>query len=108
MNQYNQTWAGKPGPNPAQLLPLVTLPPRFDLGRNFNSQDLRVTKLFRFKERLEWQVFGEVFNVLNTANLTGWVDNLLAPSFGQPSARASNIFGTGGPRAFQLGSRLSF
>ena len=108
VNRYNQTWAGKPGPNPVQTFPHVTLPQHFDLGRNFNSQDLRVTKLFRFRERLEWQIFGEVFNVLNVANLTGYVDNLLAPSFGQPSARTSNIFGTGGPRAFQLGSRVSF
>ena len=45
----------------------------------FNSQDLRVTKLFRFRERLEWQVFGEVFNVFNHANLSGYADNLLAP-----------------------------
>jgi hypothetical protein len=108
VNRYNQTWAGKPGPNPAQIFPRVTVPQHFDLGRNFNSQDLRVTRLFRFRERLEWQIFGEVFNLLNVANLTGYVDNLLAPSFGQPSARTSNIFGTGGPRAFQLGSRLSF
>jgi hypothetical protein len=53
-------------------------------------------------------VFGEVFNVLNIASLTGYVDNLLGRSFGQPSSRFSNIFGTGGPRAFQWGTRLSF
>jgi hypothetical protein len=46
--------------------------------------------------------------VLNTANLSGYADNLLAPGFGQPTARFSNIFGTGGPRSFQLGTRLSF
>ncbi|HMC59073.1 MAG TPA: hypothetical protein VKJ01_07770 [Candidatus Solibacter sp.] len=69
---------------------------------------MRVTKIFRFKERLEWQIFGEAFNLLNIANLTGYLDNLLAPDFGHPSAHTSNIFGTGGPRAFQLGSRLSW
>jgi len=108
VSQYNQTYAGKAAPNPAQIFPFVTLPHEFDLGRSFNSQDLRVTKLLRFKERLEWQIFGEVFNLLNTANLTGYVDNLLAPDFGHPSARASNIFGTGGPRAFQFGSRITW
>jgi hypothetical protein len=86
----------------------VTLPKNFETGHVFNSQDMRVTKLFRYRERLEWQIFGEVFNALNTANLSGYADNLLSPSFGQPTARFSNVFGTGGPRAFQLGSRLSF
>ena len=108
VDAYNQTYAGKHGPNPAQIFPYITLPRSFDLGRNFNSQDVRVSKFFRFKERLEWQVFGEAFNVFNVANLTGYVDNLLAPDFGQPSARTSNTFGTGGPRAFQLGSRVTW
>jgi hypothetical protein len=59
-------------------------------------------------ERVEWQLLGEVFNVFNFANLRGYVDNLIAPSFGQPSSRTSNVFGTGGPRAFQFGGRVSF
>ena len=108
VNQYNQTYAGKPAANPKQIFPTVTLPQSFDTGHIFNSQDLRVTKLIRYRERLEWQIFGEVFNVLNTANLSGYADNLLAPGFGQPTARFSNVFGTGGPRAFQLGTRISF
>jgi hypothetical protein len=108
VDQYNQAYAGRKGPNPAQVFPRITLPAQYELGHVFNSQDLRLTKLFRYKERVEWQVFGEVFNLLNTANLSGYVDNLLAPSFGQPSARFSSIFGTGGPRSFQWGTRLSF
>ena len=79
VNQYNQTYGGKKAPNPAQVFPTVTLPQEFETGDSFISQDLRVTKVFRFKERLEWQVFGEVFNVLNIANLSGYADNLLAP-----------------------------
>jgi hypothetical protein len=108
VDQYNQMYAGKTGPNPAQTFPRVTLPSNFELGDRFSSQDVRVTKMFRYRERLQWQVFGEVFNLLNTANLSGYVDNLLAPGFGQPSARFSSIFGTGGPRSFQLGTRVSF
>lgn len=108
VDQYNQTYAGKPAPNPAQTFPRVTLPSTYELGHVFNSQDVRVTKLFRYRERFEWQVFGEVFNLFNTANLSGYESNLLAPGFGQPTARFSNVFGTGGPRSFQLGTRVSF
>ncbi|HXA53210.1 MAG TPA: hypothetical protein VNV86_22990, partial [Candidatus Acidoferrum sp.] len=93
---------------PAQTFPRVTLPSNYELGHVFNSQDVRVTKLFRYRERFELQVFGEVFNLFNTANLSGYESNLLAPGFGQPTARFSNVFGTGGPRSFQLGSRVSF
>ncbi|HLJ51465.1 MAG TPA: TonB-dependent receptor [Bryobacteraceae bacterium] len=105
---YNSTYAGKKGPNPNQVFPRITLPQNYDFGRNFNSQDIRVTKLFRWKERYEWQLFGEGFNIFNIANLGGFSNNLLDASFGQPSSRAGNIFGTGGPRAFQVGSRFSW
>jgi hypothetical protein len=50
----------------------------------------------------------EGFNVFNIANLGGYSNNLLDPSFGQATSRAGNIFGTGGPRAFQAGGRFSF
>ena len=54
-------------------------------------------------------VFAEVFNLLNVANLTGYSTNLLESSaFGQPASRATQVFGSGGPRAFQLGARFSF
>jgi len=117
VNQYNQTYAGKKGPNPSQTFPSVTLPAAYDFGHNFNSQDLRLTKLFRWHDRYELQAFAEVFNLFNFSNLTydlsssgGWgsSNNLLNPGFGQPTGRAGGTFGTGGPRAFQLGSRFSF
>ena len=108
VNQYNQTYAGKKGPNPGQTFPTITLPQNYDFGRNFNSQDLRLTKIFKWRERYELQAFGEVFNLLNIANLGGYSTNLLDPAFGQPTGRAGNIFGTGGPRAFQVGARFSF
>ena len=108
VNQYNHTYAGKPSPNPSTIFPSITLPQNYDFGRNFNSQDLRLTKFFRWKDRYELQIFGEVFNLFNIANLGGYSNNLLDPAFGQPTTRAGNIFGTGGPRAFQVGSRFSF
>ena len=108
VNQYNQTYAGTTDPL-GHPYPTVTLPASFNFPRSFNSQDLRVTKFFKLHgERLKLSVFGECFNVFNIANLTFYNEVLNAPGFGQPSQRTSNIFGTGGPRAFQLGSRLTF
>ena len=117
VNQYNQTYAGKKGPNPSQTFPAVVLPGSYDFGHNFNSQDLRLTKLFKWRERYELQVFGEGFNIFNFSNLAydtssngawGASNNLLNPGFGQATGRAGGTFGTGGPRAFQIGSRFSF
>ena len=68
-----------------------------------------MTKIFRLHtERVRLSVFGECFNVFNIANLTFYNTVLNAPNFGQATQRTPNIFGTGGPRAFQLGSRLVF
>jgi hypothetical protein len=108
VNQYNQTYGGKPGPVPGQTFPTITLPTNYSFGRSFNSQDVRLTKFFKFRERYELQIFMEGFNVFNIANLGGYSNNLLDPSFGQATSRAGNIFGTGGPRAFQAGGRFSF
>ena len=68
-----------------------------------------MTRNFRLHtERVKLSVFGECFNVFNIANLTFYNEVLNEPGFGEASQRTSNIFGTGGPRAFQLGSRLTF
>ena len=54
-------------------------------------------------------MFGEVFNLLNTANLVGYGRNLINPAeFGQLGARFTQVFGSGGPRAVQLGARIRF
>jgi hypothetical protein len=108
VNQYNQNYAGKVDPL-GQVYPSITLPSNWGFPRSFNSQDLRVTKVFPLHgERVRLSVFGECFNVFNIANLTFYNEVLNAPNFGQASQRTSNIFGTGGPRAFQLGSRITF
>lgn len=109
VNQYNSTYAGTKGPIPGQVFPKITLPANYDFGRNFNSQDMRVSKIINLgTERLTLKVFGEVFNMLNYANLNSYSTNLTGSGFGQPAERTRQIFGTGGPRAFQFGARLSF
>jgi hypothetical protein len=108
VNQYNQNYAGKTDPL-GHSYPFITLPSSFNFPRPFTSQDIRVTKAFRLHgERVRLAVFGECFNVFNIANLTFYNEVLNEPGFGEASQRTSNIFGTGGPRAFQLGSRFTF
>ena len=99
VNEFDQNYPGL----------AVTLPASFSFPHSFNSQDLRVTKVFRLHgERWKLSLLGECFNVLNIANLTDYNSALNTPNFGQATQRESNIFGTGGPRAFQLGSRVTF
>ncbi len=107
--RYKQDLAGRPLPN-GQLAPSLTLPANFSCGDNFFTQELRLSRTFPLgTERVRLVVFGEIFNLLNTANLVGYNGNLNEPdSFGQPAARFTQVFGSGGPRAFQFGARLSF
>ena len=92
VSQYNSTVAGtltpagKAGLVPNQKYPTITLPTQFDLGDNFTSQDLRITKNFRLHEEVSLRLIGEVFNLFNASNLTGYNFNLASPaSFGKPT-----------------------
>jgi len=71
---------------------------------------LRLSRTFSLgSERVRLVMFGEVFNVLNTANLVQYDGNIANPAgFAQPGARFTQVFGSGGPRAFQLGMRVNF
>jgi hypothetical protein len=79
---------------------------------------------FRFGERNTVDLLGEAFNIFNVTNILG-VSNLnysgfantLSPdqnnpnyssSFGMPVSIAGGVFGSGGPRAFQLAAKFSF
>jgi len=93
-----------------QVAPFLALPDAYSFNDGFFTQDLRLTRTFGDGLRgARAALFVEVFNLLNTPNLVGFGSNLRTPaSFGQPNARFSQVFGSGGPRAFQLGARLSF
>ena len=115
VNQYNSQYAGQPTPAGAagiskgQKFPPITLPTHYNLGHDFTSQDIRLSKVFRFDERYEFRVMAEAFNIFNFGNLTGDSFNLASPgSFGLPLQRVSSTFGSGGPRAFQFAGRFSF
>jgi hypothetical protein len=100
-----------------QVLPLIKLPDNFTNGDPFFSQDLRVTRLVRIREKIKLSLIAEGFNIFNIANLNGYgsgLNSLAAPgqvqtlTFGQPGGRVNPIFGTGGPRAFQFAARVTF
>lgn len=85
----------------------LVIPTDFEFGDNFQSEDIRLTKTVKIRERISIQGYFEVFNIFNIANLTGY-STTLGGSFGKPSGRAGQNFGTGGPRALQFGGRFSF
>jgi hypothetical protein len=111
---WNKTYAGTKDAL-GKVIPAVVLPQKYALGDNFNSQDVRLTKTFKYHERWKLSLFAEGFNIFNIANLGGFsstLDQVTATnqnfSFGQPTNRAGQVFGSGGPRAFQVGGRISF
>ena len=105
--QFNRNYAGKRDAKGA-IIPPIVLPSQFALGDDFLSQDLRLRRDFHLADRWQLSLIGEAFNVLNIANLSGRSGNLLGPGFGQATSRVTQIFGSGGPRSFQLAARVSF
>jgi outer membrane receptor protein involved in Fe transport len=110
-----------------QLLPLVSSDARFDDG--FDSLDLRLSRSFALTSRARLEAIVECFNVFNVTNILGvsksnysGFSNVLvrdssdpadpgylrSSSFGHPLTTAGGVFGSGGPRAFQLALRLQF
>ncbi len=102
--------------------PLVSSGARFN--DTFNSFDLRLSREFHLGERFTLQGIGEVFNLFNKTNILGSSNanysgyfNVLVPdknnanlssAFGRPTSTAGGVFGSGGPRAFQLAAKLVF
>jgi hypothetical protein len=100
-----------------EVIPLIYLPDKFSNGDPFLSQDVRLTRQINFSERVRLSLIAEGFNIFNIANLSGYGSGLNAvaqpgqvqqATFGNPSNRVNQIFGTGGPRAFQFAARLNF
>ena len=109
VNQFNQNYAGKT--TTTGVIPTISLPSTWSFPRSFNSQDIRVTKVINLgTERAKLSLIGECFNVFNIANLGGYSYNLTSTSagFGVPTSRDSNVFGSGGPRAFQFAAKFNF
>ncbi len=106
---WNSTLAGTLDKSPSpKKIPTLVLPTGYTLGRNFTSQDLRLTKTFKLKERYKFAVLAEMFNVFNYQNYGGFNFDPSSGVFGIATQRQGQTFGSGGPRAVQLGGRFSF
>jgi hypothetical protein len=108
-------------------LPLVGDDARFN--DDFNALDLRLSRRFMIGKSASLEAIVECFNVFNVTNILGvsrsnysGFSNVLARDSSEPSdpgflrssafghalTTAGGVFGTGGPRAFQLGLRAQF
>ena len=117
VDSYNSTIVGTKDAKGATISSPLLLPSNYGLGSPTLTQDLRLTKVFTYKERYKLSILGEMFNVLNIANLSGYsftLDTKAASAaaqtfaFGQPTQRVNQTFGSAGPRAVQVGVRFSF
>jgi len=102
-----------------ELRELAELPANTQIGGDsILSQDIRITKGFRFTESKRFDFIVEVFNLLNIANLTNVSDTAIPAKADitgpgdftafRPTQRTTNVFGTGGPRAFQFAWKFTF
>ena len=107
VDQFNQNYARKLDPH-GQIIPSITLPASYSFDHGYQSLDVRLTRTFVVHEQWRFRLIGEVFNLYNAANLSGYSNDLTTAGFGQPTARFTQLFGSGGPRAFQLAARISF
>lgn len=108
-------------------LPLVREDARFN--DSFNSFDLHLSRSFGFSEGVKIEPIVEVFNLFNVTNVLGMSNvnysgfsNVLvrdsdderspgflkSSSFGRAVTTAGGVFGSGGPRAFQVAVRFTF
>src|SRR5262249_27246054 len=107
VGEFNQTKAGTQDAQ-SRTIPRLVLPAHYAFGDNFHALDLRLSRSFVYRERWRLSLIGEVFNLYNKANLSDYSGDLTSSGFGQPTSRFTQVFGSGGPRAFQLGARVSF
>ena len=108
VEDFNRNWAGLRDARGANI-PAIRLPDSFHFDDSLFTKDLRLSRAFTFRERWKLTLIGDVFNLLNISNLTDHGVNLRNPAtFGQPTGRVTQVFGSGGPRAFQLALKVSF
>ena len=101
VDEFNRSYAGT-------AVAALRLPARYAFGDNFHSLDVRLSRSLGIGQRLQVSLIGEAFNIYNASNLSAYSGDLTDPGFGQPTSRVTQVFGSGGPRAFQVAARVSY
>jgi hypothetical protein len=104
---FNERYAGTTDAH-GVTIPRLMVPARYSLGDDYQSLDLRLTRSVSLRKRVRLSLIAEAFNVYNASNLSGYTGDLTSSAFGQPTGRLTQVFGSGGPRAFQFATRLTF
>lgn len=86
----------------------LSLPERYSFGDDFQSLDLRLTRLFVLQDGRRLSLIGEVFNSYNAPDLIGYSGNLTSAAFEQPTGRSTQVFGSGGRGDVSTGPKVSF
>lgn len=104
---FNERLAGA---NDAQgaTIPRVTLPAAYRLNDDAQSLDVRLSRAVVIRSRVRLLLIVEAFNLYNAANLSGFSGDLTSAAFGQPAGRTTQVFGSGGPRSFQVAARITY
>jgi len=114
VDEFNNTHPQGQDPNDAptdaqgDLIAPIKLPSKFEFSDSFMTQDLRLSRDFKLQDRWRMNLIGEVFNLFNIPNLSGRSGDLYDAGFGRATSWVSQVFGSGGPRAFQIAARVSF
>src|SRR5262249_26384959 len=82
VNQFNSNYAGKTDAQ-GRSIPSITLPENFEFEDRLLTHDVRLSRTFALRERLQLTLIGDVFNLFNIANLSGRSSDLLSAGFGQ-------------------------
>ncbi len=128
ITNWNSTRAGRRD-SFGRIIPTLALLPddgSIHFGDSRIAQNLHIKKTFSVTERVKIDWITDIFNLFNVANLTGHETNTILPTRGdcpagtctgdqirdlgflQPTDRAVQVFGSGGPRAIQFALRVSF
>ena len=101
IRDYNLAKGGKPLPRGGLAPFVIEVPDNLRFGDSFISQDLQVSKIIKFHERLSVELSAQLFNIFNVSNLVG--------SGGGPGSEFNGTLTTiaaanGAPSGFGLGT----
>ena len=107
VSEFNQVEAGTHDAQ-GSAIPHIALPASYAFGDDFHALDVRLSRTMAVRNRVRVSIIGELFNIYNAENLSGYSGDVTSSAFGQPTSRATQVFGSGGPRAVQLAVRVQF